>query len=250
MLSWATKRRLIYGGSVVVVLALIFGGIFWKIFYQAPTCNDGRQNGDEKGVDCGGSCRNLCTSDALTPVVLWSKVFNVSGDVYSAVAYIENPNVNSRNNRATYQFQIYDKNNKLITVKEGETSIPKGKKFAVFETSLLISNSKPKSADFKFLSFSPWEKDIAKEPEITLKYGTIVGSTTPSITGSITSQSIGTIPEIELVVFVLDRNENAIGASRTFIDNLSKNAPQDFVFSWQKPFEGDSSVISVIYRSI
>ena len=47
------KRRLIYGGSVLLVLALIFGTIFWKLLYSAPTCSDGVKNGDEKGVDCG-----------------------------------------------------------------------------------------------------------------------------------------------------------------------------------------------------
>ena len=26
----------------------------------APTCNDGIQNGDEEGVDCGGSCPDSC----------------------------------------------------------------------------------------------------------------------------------------------------------------------------------------------
>ena len=58
-----------YGGGVVVVLAGIIFSIFWSVFYRAPTCNDRVQNGDEKGIDCGGSCKNLCTSDALTPVV-------------------------------------------------------------------------------------------------------------------------------------------------------------------------------------
>ena len=236
--SWSTKRRFIYGGSVILVLVLFFGGIFWKIIYHAPTCNDGKQNGDEKGIDCGGSCKNLCTSDALTPVVLWSKVFHISGDVYTAVAYIQNPNINSKNPNATYQFNIYDANNKLIISKENQTSIPKNKKFVVFETGLVFKNSVPKSADFKFLTFSPWQKDTEKDPEVIINYGPLISATTsPRIVGTISNASLMTIPEIELDILVLDSKENVVAASRSFVDNLLKGDTQDFVFTWPKPFD-------------
>ncbi len=29
---------------------------------DTPTCNDGEQNGDETGIDCGGSCPNICAT--------------------------------------------------------------------------------------------------------------------------------------------------------------------------------------------
>ena len=251
MALWSTKRRFVYGSSVVLVLALILGGIFWGIIYHAPTCSDSVKNGDETGVDCGGSCKNLCTSDALSPVVLWAKVFNISGDVYSAVAYIQNPNINSKNQSASYQFRIYDGNGKLITIREGETSIPKGKKFAVFETGIILKNQKPKSTDFQFLSFSPWEKDTTKEPETSLKYSSLLAtSTTPSITGTISNNSLQDISRLKLAVFLTDQNENVIGASETFVDNLQKGTSQDFVFTWQKPFNTEPSIINVIYRPL
>lgn len=237
MAPWSTKRRLIYGGGVVLTLAIILSLLTWNFFYKAPTCNDGKKNGDEKGIDCGGSCNSLCLNDALAPVVLWSKIFNISGDVYSAVAFVENPNINSENNEATYQFKIYDTENQLIMIKEGVTSIPKNKKFAVFETGIIIKNSKPKSADFKFLSFAPWQKNMVKDPEISLKYGALNStSTAPNITGTVINQSLQSIPKIELVVLVLDNKENAVAASRTFVDNLARNSSQDFVFTWPKPF--------------
>ncbi len=45
MTSWSAKRRFMYGGSVFLVLALIFGVVFWKIIYKVPTCSDGVKNG-------------------------------------------------------------------------------------------------------------------------------------------------------------------------------------------------------------
>lgn len=237
-----------YGGGVFLVVFLVLLLIFWKVLYKAPTCNDGVKNGDETGIDCGGSCTNLCTNDALAPVVLWAKTFNISGDVYSAVAYVENPNVNSENQKATYQFKIYDNENRLITTKEGETSIPKNKSFAVFETGIVLKNSKPKLTDFEFTSFAPWQKDTTKEPEISLDYGTVTStSTTPILTGKIYNKSLRDIPETELVVLVSDNMGNTIATSRTYVDNLVRNSSQDFVFTWLQPFAGDISVINIIY---
>lgn len=246
MASWAAKRRFAYGGVVILLVALLGGLIFWKIIYKVPTCSDGLKNGDETGIDCGGACQKICTSDTLNPIVLWSKVFNISGDVYSAVAYVENPNINSKNPEATYEFQIFDENNKLITVVSGKTSIPKNKKFAVFETGIISKNSKPKSADFKFKTFSVWQKDTSPEPSLGLTYSSLQGATTsPRVTGTITNNGTQSIDEIELSVLVLDGNENVVAASRSFVDNLLRKTSQDFVFTWPKPFDlGVESCVS------
>jgi len=251
MAQWATKRRFLYGGSFVIIVTLIFGGIFWKVFYNTPTCTDGKKNSDETGIDCGGSCKLLCTSDALAPVVLWSKVFNVSDNLYTVVAYIQNPNINSKNVKANYEFRIFDASNKLITVKSGQTSIPKNKKFAVFEVGIVLKNVKPKSADFEFTSFSSWQKDTTKEPEISIKHSTLLDTTTtPHLEGTITNNSFSTISSIELDAFVLDDKENVLGASRTFVDNLDSRTSQNFVFTWPKLFDRDASVVTVIYRAL
>ncbi len=237
MTSWSAKRRFTYGGTVLLVLTILVGVVFWKVIYKAPTCSDGVKNGEEKGIDCGGACQKICTSDTVAPIVLWSKVFNVSGDIYTTVAYIENPNINSKNPKATYEFKLYDENNKLITIISGQTSIPKNKKFAVFENQISLKASRPKSADFHFVSFSSWEKDTEKEPDINLTYSTLLkATTTPLITGKITNNSTVSLDQIELAVLVLDAKENVVAASRSFVDNLYKKTSQEFVFTWPKPF--------------
>ena len=234
---------------LVIFVAVVF--VVLSFFYKVPACDDKIQNGDEQGVDCGGSCDVLCTADTLTPVVLWSKTFNISGDVYTAVAFVENPNINSENRSATYQFQIYDSDGKLVTVRNGTTFIPKNKKFAIFETGLMLKNNKPKSTDFKFISFGPWQKNTTEDPSIYLSYGTINSATTsPNLIGTVTNKSLQNISRIELSVFVLDKQENTVATSRTFIDNLLKNSSQDFVFTWQKPFTEEISAINVIYHFV
>ncbi|MFZ2522247.1 MAG: vWA domain-containing protein [Minisyncoccia bacterium] len=237
MALWATKKRLIYGGSFFSVVFLVVGLIFWQLIYQAPTCTDGVKNGDEQGVDCGGNCKNLCTADTLSPVTLWAKTFHVSSSVYTAVAYIQNPNINSKNLKAEYKFTIYDEFNNVLLEKIGETSVPKNKKFAVFETGLVVKSKEPKRTEFEFTNFLPWQKDLSLDPVVSLEYSTLSGVTSsPRIIGKITNTSSVTIPTVELDVFVLDAKENVVAASRSFVDNLLKNSTQDFVFTWPKPF--------------
>lgn len=237
MYAWSVKRRLIYGGGLLLVLLLVTGLFYTQFLYKAPTCSDGLKNGDEKGIDCGGSCKNLCTLDTLAPVVLWSKIFNISGDVYTVVAYVQNPNITSHNPKAKYKFRILDQENNLILDKIGETSIPKNKKFAVFETNIVISGRKPKSVDFEFTNFSVWQKDTEKEPDLKIDHSTLLStSSSPRITGKITNNSTKSISLLELDVFVLDSKENVVAASRSFVDNFAKGSTQDFVFTWPKPY--------------
>ncbi|MFZ2693720.1 MAG: VWA domain-containing protein [Minisyncoccia bacterium] len=60
--------------------------------------------------------------------------------------------------------------------------------------------------------------------------------TSPRITGTITNSSLQGIEEIELIAIVLDSKQNAVAASRSFIDNLFKQSTQEFFFTWPKPF--------------
>ena len=57
---------------------------------NAPTCDDGIQNGDEEGVDCGGSCSNDCpgttvvVTESITSDTTWSSdfVYNLDGRIF------------------------------------------------------------------------------------------------------------------------------------------------------------------------
>lgn len=61
-----------------------------------PTCNDGIQNGDETGIDCGGSCNTVCPCEGTTVVSIdfengsgndWS----ISGTASTGAFVVANP---------------------------------------------------------------------------------------------------------------------------------------------------------------
>lgn len=237
MASWSTRRRFMYGGAVLAFLALVAGLFFFKFVYHAPTCGDGIKNGDETGVDCGGACKNLCSSDALTPIVLWSKAFNISGSVYSVAAYVENPNVNSSNPQVSYEFKIYDDQNVLIASRTGATFLPKNKRFVIFEPNFNLDTKKPKRVEFDFTGFGTWQKITQADPQLDIKYSPLLAtSTAPRIEGTVTNQSLQKVSNLELVGIVLDSQENAVAVSRTFIDSVNTHDSQSFVFTWPRPF--------------
>ena len=238
MFSWSTRHKLAYTGGALLVLSLLFTTIYFKVIYKSPSCSDGVKNGSETGLDCGGSCQKICTSDALNPIILWSKAFPVTDGVYNLSALVENPNVLSINNQVSYKFQVYDIDNQIIVSKIGTTFLPKNKKVIVFEPGVRVGQRKPTRTDFQFVSFGFWAKDQNPEPDLSIDHGILLSTTTsPRIEGSVTNNSLQTIDHLELTAQVLDGKDNTVAVSRTFVDNLTKKSSQQFVFVWNKPFD-------------
>ena len=118
---------------ILILFFSIFG--FLKIspsLNKIPTCTDGKQNGDEIGIDCGGSCANACLSQVDAVFVLWVCAFEIVPGRYNAVAYLVNHNKNAVVQKVNYRFRFADANNVYIGKREGSTFIPPGGNFAVF----------------------------------------------------------------------------------------------------------------------
>src|SRR3990167_7028708 len=135
MNQWAIQRKRIILAIVAFALIVLIGVPGFFLFYQAPTCNDLKQNSDETGVDCGGSCQLLCTTESL-PLISRAdpRVLKIADDTFEIVALIENPNTSGEIYRAGYTIKLYDATN-IIPVKviEGGVYVPPASTFAVFE---------------------------------------------------------------------------------------------------------------------
>lgn len=246
MISWSFKRQLLYLGIPLVMVFSLSGYIFFKYFYVSPTCFDRAQNGDETGRDCGGSCRLLCTSDSLAPVVRWSESFAVTDSVWNAGAYVENPNINSESPRATYIFRLYDEKNSLITEVNGQTFIPKNKKFLVFYPSINTGGKVVKRTEFEFTGNITWLTSTGPIPDLKVTHSSIQkGSTTPLILGTVENIGATNAGLVELSVIVYNGRGNAIGISRTYVDSVSVRSNSDFGFTWPRAFKESQVVCEV-----
>lgn len=240
-MTWALKRQLIYIGIILLVLGVFAFFVIYPYLKELPTCNDGRQNGDELGVDCGGSCVLACKFQVDDISILWARTFQVIPGRYNAVAYLENHNKNAVITKLKYRFRFSDKDNIYIGKREGEVFIPAGKKFAIFEPGIGVGNSIPIYTTFEFIEAPVW----TTVPEDKLNQLKVLVSdinlenqdTEPHLSAKIKNDSLFTIPEVGVVVLLYDAKGNAISTSRTFIDLLGPEEIKEIDFTWREPIK-------------
>ncbi len=242
-MPWALKRRLLYISALIAFLFLFGFLIASPYINKAPTCVDNKQNGNETGVDCGGPCSRVCAFQVDQISVLWSRTFEVIPGRYNAVAYLENHNKNAAIYKIKYKFHFSDKDNIYIGKREGETFIPPGGKFAVFEAGIGVGNSIPVYVSFEFTEAPLWSnvpEDKINQLKISVSDIKLENQdTSPHLSAVIKNHSFFTIPDIGVVALLYDKKGNAISASRTYLNELVGKENENIDFTWPEPISGD-----------
>ncbi|OGI60423.1 hypothetical protein A2641_00130 [Candidatus Nomurabacteria bacterium RIFCSPHIGHO2_01_FULL_37_25] len=249
-MTWAFKRQFLY----VFILILFFSVFGFLIIYprlnKAPSCMDGRQNGNETGVDCGGSCVNACLAQVDEISVLWARAFRVVPGRYNAVAYLENHNKNTAIDKITYRFRFADSNNIYIGKREGVTYVPPSGKIAIFEPAIDLGNSVPVYTTFEFTQIPQWvtvsEEKINQLKVLVSNINLSNEDTSPRLSADIKNNSFFVIREMNAVVILYDANHNAVSASRTYLDVLNPEENKVVNFTWPEPFTSLITVKEII----
>jgi len=248
-MSWASRRRSIYVAIVVAVALIIIVPIAFSIFNKEPTCFDGKQNGQEFGVDCGGICEKLCTIQISDPALIWSRSFKVADGVYNSVAYIENPNFNSGVLNIPYTFKLFDNKNLLIAERKGSTYISPNSVTPIFEGVISTGQRIPVKTFFEFDRFPEWYQSDNERTLLSVKDMVLTGEdSSPRIDAVLSNSSIEDIKDIEVVVIVFDSRDNAIAVSSTFVERLADRSSRNLVFTWPNAFDTKPSRIEIIPR--
>lgn len=237
MVSWSLKRRVTYIAIILALVALVLGWFLFVGFYEPTTCFDGKQNGLEAGADCGGECQFLCPFQVAEPVVLFSRVFEVTNGIYSAVAYVENPNFNIGNESISYTFKFYDKNNNLILERKGRTFIPAGQISPIFEGRIDMGGKLPARTVFELNDNDKWKyvEGVSGSPFVVKNQILSNADTRPKVEATIKNITVNEYQDIEVVTVIFTAQENAIATSRTFIDSISRKGVAPIVFTWPNP---------------
>lgn len=238
-MSWARKQQFKYAMIVLGFLILIILLFTYPIIFKKPSCFDGKQNGQETGIDCGGECLLVCQNESYEPVVLWSRAFPVTNNIYNLVALVENQNQSVATEKIFYEFRAYNQDNILIGRREGSTYLPANQQFLVFEPKFDGVENQVKSVSFEFKPNNAW----SKKPPITQTFPVFIRDITlssdeaPVLKARITNESIYNFPEFDVVTVLYDGERNAISASQTYKEGLKSNESLDVFFSWPKPFD-------------
>lgn len=240
-MTWAGKRQLAIVGSLFVIGVIILAVIIVPKLNKPATCFDTKQNGDEHGVDCGGECLKFCPFEVSDVKVRWTRSFPITEDVWSAVAYIENQNVNAGAYNVKYEFRFYDADHKFITVREGETFIGPNSNSAIYESAIKVSNRIPKYTQFKFLENPAWivtdrrigDLGIFSKNEVLADL-----DTNPKFKATIYNQSqVYGIDNIDVIAILYDAEDNAIAVAKTYVEGLAPTVASDVYFTWPQVFD-------------
>jgi hypothetical protein len=239
-MNWALRRQLFYVFIVILLALLIAFLIIFPQFNKPPTCSDGIQNGNETGIDCGGSCPNACLSQVIKPAVLWERAFEVVPGRYNAVAYIVNYNKTYAAEKVSYRFRFADENNIFIASRDGVATIPPGTSFAIFEPAIGVGNSIPVYTTFEFTSTPNWiqvSQDKINQLKILFSNITLSGeNTAPKLSATVTNGSLFKIPDLNVVSILYDTSGNAVSVSNTYLNELDPLQALDINFTWPQLF--------------
>lgn len=253
MNSWSARRKRIVFSLVSAALILLVGVPLFFIFYNAPTCFDNKANGDEAGVDCGGSCELLCSAQSL-PILSQGdpQVIEVASGLYEVVHVVENPNVRGEARAARYVINIFDVD-KVVPIKiiEGETYVPPNSTFAIFEGPFNLEAASTTRATFKWKEESlVWKKNTDPVPELLVREKILKnGESSPRLEAKLSNMSLDDVKNIEVVALLRDEGGSIVAASRTIVDSLRGGESAPVIFTWPEPFRDAVGLIDILPRS-
>ena len=240
-MDWSKSHQMKIISSISIVAIIIVSiFVYFKFIKHDPTCFDGKQNQNERGIDCGGVCSIMCLVDTKPLIPLWTRPVKITGDVFSVVSYIENQNVGNGIKRIPYEIRLFDDKNILVSEPiKGETFIGPNDRTAIFETAIKVGNRIPKTAFLRFTETptflridEKWnDQNLAVEGDEFTDLDSV-----PKLTATVKNITLETFIKIPVVAIVYDANGNIIAASQTFIDSIGPEESIPVYFSWPEPF--------------
>ena len=245
-MSWSGRRRALYFFSVFGVIAVVAGIIGYTVFYDAPTCTDGKQNGIEQGIDCGGDCPIVCSFSAADPIVHWSRLVEVIPSVYTVVALVENPNGGVAAHDIPYTFKLRGVDNLLVEEEKGRFYLPPKAVVPIFVTGIKTGSRVPTRVEFAY-GTPVWQNERPHPLDISIDNIDIEREdSSPRLTARLTNHSLDAIPNLPLVAVVYDAEQNVLHASRTVMKDIAGSGELDLVFTWPQAFTTSVGTIDII----
>lgn len=219
------------------------------LLYEPPTCFDGKKNGEEAGIDCGGSCEKVCPFQATDLIIHWDKAFEIRPSSWGVVAVIENPN-NAVAFDVPYAFKLLDEDGILISEVVGEAFIPAGQRFAIFESGVEVGNRRPVQEFFEFdLENIVWLTPTGDKLSVeVLETRLSESSSETRLEARLSNPQVAPVENVEAVGILYDIDGNMVASSETFVDIIEGEGSRAVVFTWPGNFSASVTRREVLVR--
>lgn len=233
---WAAWRRAQYVAGLSFIVILVLGVSFFLYWYEAPSCFDNSKNGDERGVDCGGSCMRICSLDVREPEVLWSKSFKIIEGQYNAVAYVENPNNAEGTAVLSYVLKLFDSQG-LITERKGTTVLPPRTVIPIFEGRIVTGERTPTRTEVELSHRSAiWQRANEEGDQFTVVNRELKNAdVAPKLIASLTNKSLDEAQNVDVVATIFDSHNQPLTTSATYVSNFPGRTTKEVIFTWPEP---------------
>jgi Mg-chelatase subunit ChlD len=254
---WAVWRRMQYGFGFVLFWILVMVPVYFVFFYQPMSCFDGVKNGDETGVDCGGSCVRICAAEVMPPRIVWSESFEITPGQYNTVAYIENSNQIAGTPALAYTFELLN-GSEVVAVRSGTTILPPNSVYPIFEGRIQTTGGV--TVTDTRITLEPAElwlpASVGRDQFRTLDIELTGADNRPRLNAKIENTELILARDVEVVATIFNRAGQPLTASQTYIPNFNARSVQDITFTWPNSIartvrscEVPSDVIMVLDRS-
>lgn len=244
-------KRLIRRIIAIIGFLVFFGVIgfllYTTFFKAAPTCFDGKQNQNETGLDCGGSCTKQCVVrvDAEDLIAEEAAFVSVGDGSYDVLARVHNPNDIAGASSFRYTVALEDASGQVLSKKSGTSFIlPQEEKY-LFEFHL-VAPSLPTRAVIEF-SDIVWERfeGYTEKPRISVvrqAYARITsGPGYGAATGLVINESPYDFRSLSVKVVLRDAARKPIAINMTEMQTMKSKEQRDFRLVWPSVFPGEVS---------
>lgn len=238
-MEWSQKRKILYALALALVVILLAAYPVYRITNPVPSCFDGRQNGTEAGVDCGGSCNLYCSSQVKDIRIVWAKAFLVVPGRYDLGAYVENPNTSAGIKNARYTLRMLDSTGAVLAEGKGSVEIPPASTFLLFAGNVSATGTPDKvEVEFDPDDMAHWVKAEAVPSVLMTKNQSLKNTDTkPRFDATLLNTDlVNDAGYASLGAVIYDAARHPFAISRTYIDGVPKGGTQDIFFTWPERF--------------
>jgi hypothetical protein len=252
ILTWRIRKKLIISSLFFLFIGII---AFFVVnhFLPEPTCFDNKKNQKEEAVDCGGPCEQ-CVVNPKDIVALWSRVFPAGGEsasggkIYEVAALIENPNLFYGLPLFKYIFKVYDSNNVLVAIKEGQSFLNPRDKFLIFASDINTGKRDAVRAFIEIEYLSNWKYIDKEKPSLVVSGKSFMNMPFPTLRARLYNESLFSMENIQAAAVLYNDEGNAIAVSSTKLDFIPKEESREIIFTWPAPFAVEPSSSEIFTR--
>lgn len=235
-LTWSQRRQFAVIGTAASVLVLLVAGVVFSVMYDVPSCMDGKQNQDEAGVDCGGSCTYLCKADVQAPRVSFARSLSIGSGRTDVVAYIENRNQDAESKSAPYLVELVDDQGRIVASRRGTIDIAARSVVPLFIPALAQGVYAGSRALVTFEESLAWRTVREGSAQPAVRSVEILPGDRPRVRAVLENPSPQSLYNRTVVATVFSSDGSAIAASQTVVREIKAQGTFDALFTWNEPF--------------